>query len=101
MVVNVHHAVDCITEAFMIATEELDGLISRRFAAKTIRLEELPDGRWTAVLDDTEAIFPACPHRDTIERFMAAFARKEGYRVEAPLLLEHSVRVPDNVVAIR
>ena len=108
---NVTHAHDLIAEAFDVLTEELDGWINRLTNQhRTIRIEQAPGTSWyCATIDQGRLIFPPCPNLDTVIRFVRAFAAKEGvlvdedsvefYRVERARA-GHSVRVPDNVVAL-
>jgi hypothetical protein len=104
---TVTHAHQLLAEALDMATEELDALILRRFAAtRSIRAVEQPDGRWIAVTGEGRMLFPPAD-REVVERFVAAFVRREPrfhWRPPEPLThtlpLEHSVRVPDNVVPI-
>lgn len=101
---NVHHAHDVLAEAIGIAAEELDGLIARHFAAeRTIRIDQ-SQGGWYCATIAGRLVFPPCPNLDTVIRFVRAFAEKEGVRVDEDSVEfyrdEHSVRVPDNVVAL-
>ena len=98
-------------EAFDSAVNDLDTLINRRFAGqRSIRVEPCPDGRFCAMTSEDRLVFPPCPHLDTVERFVRAFAEKEAVRVDegsvsvawsqVQVLNGFSVRVPDNVVPI-
>jgi hypothetical protein len=89
-------------EALDLAVKDLERVIDRHFAARrTIRAVELEDGRWCAKTGEDRILFPACPDREVVERFVAAFARHEDrFRATDPEPFEHSVRV-DNVVPLR
>lgn len=105
---NVTHAVDALAEALEIATEELDGLINRRFATDRVITIEQSDGGWYSATINGSLRFPPTPNLDTVIRFVRAFAEKEGVTVDEDAVEfyladrdAYSVRVPDNVVPIQ
>ena len=101
---NVTHAHDLIAEAFDVLTEELDGLIVRRFANdRRITIE--PEGdRWIIVIDTDTVLWRGYDRQLALGWLRAFLSKPENANVRvhgmADLLVGHSVRV-DNVVPIR
>lgn len=101
---NVTHAHQALAEAFQYAIEELDGLIARHFANERHLTITRDHDRYHIRIDDNTELWRGESKERALGWLRAFLSEPEHANVRvhgmADLLVGHSVRVADTVVAL-